>query len=191
MFAGVVDAGLLVLSRFANSTSQVPDWTVRREEECLYRGETNQINQISEGTSKSHGQAAVSLCGGVIVSFPFISDKIIASITPISHAAPWPSVLPHTNNQHDVWTKKGCGHASGKFIMRSQGSLVWHLLRFRIFLSFYNQMWDTAPLEFPVSMALFVTGAWSVSFAMFWLLQISLSGALSILNAHALVVLQN
>jgi hypothetical protein len=70
--SGVVDEGLLVLSRYANSTSQLPDWTVRREEECLFRGETNQLNQISEGTSKTHGQVAVALCGGVIVSTHYI-----------------------------------------------------------------------------------------------------------------------
>ncbi|XP_065338554.1 A disintegrin and metalloproteinase with thrombospondin motifs adt-2-like isoform X2 [Cloeon dipterum] len=61
--SNVVDDGLLVLSRYANSTSQLPDWTVRREEECLFRGDAN---QVVDGASKKHGQAAVSLCGGVI-----------------------------------------------------------------------------------------------------------------------------
>ncbi|XP_059477396.1 A disintegrin and metalloproteinase with thrombospondin motifs adt-1-like [Neocloeon triangulifer] len=57
--SSVADEGLLVLSRFANSTAQLPDWTVRREEQCLMRGAATQ-------PPAGAGQAAVSLCGAVI-----------------------------------------------------------------------------------------------------------------------------
>jgi hypothetical protein len=52
-----------VLARYANSTSQLPDNLVRKEEGCLFRG-----NAALRGETNGPGKAAVSLCGGVIVS---------------------------------------------------------------------------------------------------------------------------
>ncbi|KAF4521806.1 hypothetical protein B566_EDAN012463 [Ephemera danica] len=67
----VLDPGLLVLARYGNSTVQLPDSMIRKEESCLFRGQA-----AANGTEAGRGQAAVSLCGGVIHELECASEPL-------------------------------------------------------------------------------------------------------------------